>query len=297
MAWKQLQLRVEPHEVNAIRNALFARGAASVVLRDDAGNPAFEPESGGASWPFAQLSVLFDLRADQQLIAAELCAHWPALAGSLRWETLDGQSRDLRWLDQYAPIRCGDRLWICPSFHPPPEPHAVNLRMDPGRAFGSRPHTTTLLCLEWLERSDLRGASVVDYGCGSGILGIAALLLGAEKAIAVDNDPQALRATRENLALNQLDDERLLACLPEDLPRRTSADVVLANILAEPLMSLAPSIGNLVKAGGRLCLSGMTTAQIESVRSCYSAFMFDEPSWSEGWALVRWARLTARKRT
>lgn len=294
MAWKQLQLRVAPHEVQAVRNALLARGAASVVLRDHDGNPALELESGGSPWPFAQLNVLFDPQADQRSIVAELRAHWPALGKDVRWETLDEQSSDLGWLDQYAPIRCGDRLWICPSFHPPPEPYAVNLRMDPGRAFGSRPHTTTLLCLEWLERIDLRGVSVVDYGCGSGILGIAALLLGAEKVIAVDNDPQALRATRENLALNRLGDERLFACLPEDAPR-TPADVVLANILAEPLMSLAPLLGDLVKAGGRLCLSGMTTAQVDPVRSCYSSFAFDAPSSREGWALIHWARLTACK--
>lgn len=135
---------------------------------------------------------------------------------------------------------------------------------------------------------ELSGATVVDYGCGSGILGIAALLLGAAKVVAVDNDPQALQATRDNFARNRLADERLLACLPDAMPQDVQAEIVLANILAEP-------IGSMVKPGGRLCLSGMTDTQFQGVIAAYPGFVFDTPVSREGWPYMRWMRLTAIK--
>lgn len=209
-------------------------------------------------------------------------------------EILDPSSKQ-PWMDQYPPIQCGKRLWICPTWQSPPKPEAVNLRLDPGLAFGSGSHPTTFLCLQWLDSMELQGATVVDYGCGSGILGIAALLLGAEKIVAVDNDPQALQATGDNLRRNQLGEQRLNACLPDALPQQIHAEVVIANILAQPLIELSPVIGAMVKPGGRLCLSGMTTTQVDSVMAAYPGFIFDPPASMEGWALVRWARLTATK--
>lgn len=167
--------------------------------------------------------------------------------------------------------------------------------LDPGLAFGSGSHPTTFLCLQWLDDIELSGATVVDYGCGSGILGIAALLLGAAKVVAVDNDPQALQATRDNFARNRLADERLLACLPDAVPQDVQAEIVLANILAQPLVNLAPAIGSMVKPGGRLCLSGMTDTQFQGVVAAYPGFVFDTPVSREGWPYMRWMRLTAIK--
>jgi len=160
-------------------------------------------------------------------------------------------------------------LWICPSWAEPPDPNGIILALDPGLAFGTGTHPTTALCLEWLDSQPLQNCVVIDYGCGSGILGIAALLLGARRVIAVDNDPQALLATRDNAERNRIAPEQLITYLPEQLPPDCRAEVVVANILAGPLQSLAPLLTNLTLPGGRLALSGILAEQAEAVATAY----------------------------
>ena len=172
-------------------------------------------------------------------------------------------------MDSYHPIQCGERLWICPSWREPVDPNAVNLLLDPGLAFGTGTHPTTWLCMQWLDQQDLRGLTVIDYGCGSGILGIAALLLGADKVIAVDNDPQALLATRDNARRNNIDDARIECFLPQNIPAGLRGDMVVANILADPLTSLAPNLAATLDAGAAICLSGILQSQADELMACY----------------------------
>lgn len=188
-------------------------------------------------------------------------------------------------------MKCGERLWICPSWIEPPDANGINLSLDPGLAFGTGSHPTTHLCLRWLDKQDLAGQTVIDYGCGSGILGIAALLLGAEKVIAVDNDPQALLATRDNAERNNIAAERISTYLPEELPADTVGQTMLANILAAPLIELAPKLTALTASNGLICLSGLLEHQITAVSQPYLGnFAFDDPAIE-----TEWAQLAARK--
>jgi ribosomal protein L11 methyltransferase len=177
-----------------------------------------------------------------------------------------------------------------PSWHQAPEPEAVNLLLDPGLAFGTGTHPTTALCLEWLDGQDLHDCSVLDFGCGSGILAIAALLLGAPQAVGTDIDPQALEASRDNATRNGIEAARFPLYLPADLPPQ-QADVVVANILAGPLVALAPQLTSLVKHGGRLALSGILAEQADEVRDAYStAFDLDPTALKDGWVRISGVR-------
>lgn len=193
-------------------------------------------------------------------------------------------------MDNFHPMRFGQRLWIVPSWHAAPEPDAVNLLLDPGLAFGTGTHPTSALCLEWLDAQPLDGMQVLDFGCGSGILAIAALLLGAEHAVGTDIDVQALEASRDNAGRNGIDPARFPLYLPEQLPQG-QADVVVANILAGPLVALAPRIIERVKPGGRLALSGILLEQAEEVRAAYtSQFDLDPTAEKDGWVRITGVR-------
>ena len=193
-------------------------------------------------------------------------------------------------MDNFKPMRFGQRLWIVPSWHEAPEPDAVNLLLDPGLAFGTGTHPTTALCLEWLDGQQLQDLQVIDFGCGSGILAIGALLLGAERVVGTDIDPQALEASRDNAQRNGLADARLPLYLPEDMPSEP-ADVLVANILAGPLVSLAPQLTALVKPGGRIALSGILAEQRDEILTAYdSAFLLDPVAEQDGWIRVSGVR-------
>lgn len=291
MPWLQVHLETSRDRTEQVEDALLECGAVSVTLTDNADNPILEPGVGETPlWETVKITALFELPADQQLISADFLALLPDYQpGDLHWETLQDQLWERAWMEHFEPIQCGERLWICPSWQDPPDPQAVNLRLDPGLAFGSGTHPTTFLCLQWLDGIDLSGKTVIDYGCGSGILGIAALLLGAERVIAVDNDPQALLATIDNLERNGLPAERLSVYLPEDAPV-LSADILLANILAGPLISLAGKLTDLTNQGGMICLSGLTSEQADEVMAAYPRFTFSPPAQRENWV-----RLTATK--
>jgi ribosomal protein L11 methyltransferase len=291
MAWLQVHLSSERATIEAVEDALLHCGAVSVTLEDSADNPILEPGVGETPlWDTVKVTGLFELPADQVLLSAHFLALQPDFsAADLHWESVEDQAWERAWMDHFEPIQCGQRLWICPSWREPPDPTAVNLRLDPGLAFGSGTHPTTFLCLQWLDGIDLSGKTVIDYGCGSGILGIAALLLGAARVIAVDNDPQALIATLDNLERNDLDASRLAAYLPDEAPT-TCADILVANILASPLISLAPRLAALTADSGQLCLSGLTREQAPQVMAAYPGFAFDPVA-----AQDEWVRLTARK--
>ena len=189
-------------------------------------------------------------------------------------------------MDNFHPMRFGERLWIVPSWHAAPEPDAVNLLLDPGLAFGTGTHPTTSLCLQWLDAQQLQGKTLIDFGCGSGILAIAGLLLGAEHAVGTDIDIQALEASRDNAQRNQVADDRFDLYLPEQMPD-TPADVLVANILAGPLVSLAPRLASLVKPGGLLALSGILAEQTDEILQAYrDDFELDPVANQEGWIRV-----------
>lgn len=287
MPWLQVRLAITPEQAETYEDALLGVGAVSVTFMDAEDQPIFEPDLGTTPlWSNTHLLALFEADTDP----ANLFAHLQLLTGGElpehQIEQIEDQDWERSWMDNFQPMRFGRRLWIVPSWHAAPEPEAVNLLLDPGLAFGTGTHPTTALCLEWLDGQDLTGCNVIDFGCGSGILAIAALLLGAPQAIGADIDPQALDASRDNASRNGIDPARFPVHLPADLPQQP-AEVVVANILAGPLVSLAPQITGLVKAGGRLALSGILAEQAEEVRAAYEgAFELDPTAINDGWVRI-----------
>lgn len=291
MPWLQLKLTTARKQTEALEDALLNNGACSVTLEDNADQPILEPGLGETPlWDEVKLTGLFeadiDIRATTQAIEQSYAAPLPSHV----WEQLEDKDWEREWMANYHPIRCGERLWICPSWCEPPEPDKVNILLDPGLAFGTGTHPTTFLCMQWLDQLDVNAAQVIDYGCGSGILGIAALKLGAKHAVGVDIDPQALIATADNAARNDLADNAMPVYLPGDAPAQ-AADIVLANILAGPLAELAPTLTELTRPGGRLCLSGILATQAQAVMDAYREhFEFDPIAQKD-----EWVRITGRK--
>jgi ribosomal protein L11 methyltransferase len=291
MPWLQLKMISPRKLVESLEDSLLASGAASVTLQDNADQPIFEPGLGETPlWDNVCITGLFDAEIDTQKVISIASKKFGATLPEFRWELLEDKDWEREWMKNYHAIRCGERLWICPSWQQPPEPEKVNLMLDPGLAFGTGTHPTTFMCLEWIDAQVLQGMNVVDYGCGSGILGIATLLLGAKRVIGVDIDPQALLATTENAKRNNLLAQAMPVYLPADCPKE-QADLVLANILAGPLADLAPALSAMTKIGGKICLSGILSLQAEVVKLAYSRwFDFDPISRND-----EWVRLTATK--
>ncbi|MBB3167294.1 50S ribosomal protein L11 methyltransferase [Simiduia aestuariiviva] len=290
MPWLQLIIHTDRRHADAIDDALLEVGAVSVTLQDDADQPILEPALGETPlWDATRITGLFDADIDTAAVSLELLAQLPEPPTDLKWEQLEDKDWEREWMASFKPICCGERLWICPSWQAPPQADAVNLMLDPGLAFGTGTHPTTFLCLQWLDQQALEQKHLVDFGCGSGILGIAALLLGARQVIGVDIDPQALLATRDNATRNGLPTDAMPVYLPADAPT-PQADIVLANILAGPLVELAEVLSAQVVAGGKLCLSGILATQAETVMAAYPAFAFDPVAQKE-----EWVRLTATK--
>lgn len=291
MPWLQIRLAITPDQAAPLEDQLLELGAVSVTFMDAEDQPIFEPDLGTTPlWTNTHLLALFEADTD----ADALLAHLQLLRGGVlpahQVEHIEDQDWERSWMDNFQPMRFGRRLWIVPSWHEAPQPEAVNLLLDPGLAFGTGTHPTTALCLEWLDGQELAGCRVLDFGCGSGILGIAALLLGAASALGTDIDPQALEASRDNAARNGLPATAFPVYLPEHLPQE-AVDVVVANILAGPLVQLAPTITALVKPGGRLALSGILAEQAEEVRAAYAgAFDLDPTAVKDGWVRISGTR-------
>jgi ribosomal protein L11 methyltransferase len=292
MPWLQLKIVTPRKYVNSLEDSLLASGAASVTLEDNADQPILEPGLGETPlWDNVKMTGLFDASINTANTTALAERRFGNKLPEHKWEQLEDKDWEREWMSNYHAIECGDRLWICPSWQEPPEPSKVNLMLDPGLAFGTGTHPTTFMCMQWINDQDFTDQLIVDYGCGSGILGIATLLLGAKKVLGIDIDPQALIATKENAKRNGLPEDAMPVFLPGDFPN-AQADVMLANILAGPLAELAPALNALTKVGGKLCLSGILQHQAESVMAAYIEwFDFDPITHQE-----EWVRLTAIKR-
>ncbi|WP_274369657.1 50S ribosomal protein L11 methyltransferase [Morganella morganii] len=293
MPWIQIRLNSTGADAEVIGDELTETGAVSVTFQDSHDTPIFEPLPGETRlWGDTDVIGLYDAETDMKSVVAQLQQH-PLLGEHFvhKIEQIEDKDWEREWMDNFHPMRFGQRLWICPSWREIPDPDAVNVMLDPGLAFGTGTHPTTSLCLEWLDGLDLNGKTVIDFGCGSGILAIAALKLGAKEAIGIDIDPQAIQASRDNAERNGVSD-KLTLYLSDKKPQTLSADVVVANILAGPLRELAPVIGALPLAGGLLGLSGVLATQAEGVAEAYrDAFEIDEIAEKE-----EWCRITATKR-
>lgn len=292
MPWLQVRLAISPEQAETYEDALLEVGAVSVTFMDAEDQPIFEPELNTTPlWSHTHLLALFEADTDAERVLAHLRLLTDAELPEHMSEVIEDQDWERSWMDNFQPMRFGQRLWIVPSWHAAPEPEAVNLLLDPGLAFGTGTHPTTALCLEWLDGQDLNGCDLLDFGCGSGILAIAALLLGAKQAVGTDIDVQALEASRDNAGRNNIAPERFELYLPEDMPPQ-QADVLVANILAGPLVALAPQLATLVKTGGRLALSGILAEQGEEVAAAYAdTFELDPIANRDGWV-----RITGRRR-
>ncbi len=294
MAWIQIRLNATNDTAETISDALMELGAASVTFVDAQDTPVFEPLPGETRlWGDTDVIGLFDAVTEMAPVIDALKA-MPELANQMTYkvEALEDKDWEREWMDNFHPMQFGRRLWICPSWREAPEPDAVNVMLDPGLAFGTGTHPTTALCLTWLDGLDLTGKSVVDFGCGSGILAIAAIKLGAQTVVGLDIDPQALTASADNAQRNGVE-EKLTVYLPKNQPADLQADVVVANILAGPLRELAPVISSLVKPGGQLALSGLLVEQAEELRAIYGQWFDLNPTAIEG----DWCRLDGTKRT
>jgi ribosomal protein L11 methyltransferase len=272
--WQELHFTARKDQIEPLEGWLFARGALSVTLEDEADQPLLEPGPGETPlWDAVRLTALFagheDLTPLLGEVPPELCTQAPSVAvpvADREWTRV--------WEDQFHPLQMGERLWICPSWTPPPDPDAVNILLDPGLAFGTGTHPTTAMCLRALDADLPPGKRVVDYGCGSGILGIAAARLGAAAVLGVDNDPQAMTASRDNARRNEVPDTTFPVVLPQDnlvATWQASANWVVANILAGPLVALAPVLTSLMVPGGRLLLAGLLVEQAEAVIEAYAS--------------------------
>jgi ribosomal protein L11 methyltransferase len=298
MPFLQLTLPIGAADPEPFEEALLEAGAVSITLEDAGDDPVLEPAPGTTPlWPTVKIKALFEATEDRDEVSRHLKSvelDWPVL----QFEVIEDRPWEREWLKDFKPMRFGQRLWVCPAGQRPSsasEPPAssvqpVFLDLDPGLAFGTGTHPTTRLCLEWLDGAQLNEVDVIDYGCGSGILAVAALKLGAKSALAVDIDDQALTATVENAARNKVQN-RLQVHPVRSMPMQP-VQVLLANILAEPLLQLTEQLASLVLPQGSIVLSGLLESQAAEVASRYEPWFHIAPVFlCDGWA-----RLDGRRR-
>lgn len=293
MPWIQLKLNATAATAEHLGDILSDSGALSVTFLDAKDNPVFEPLPGETRlWGETDIVALYEGEQDMTAVLDFLRSQ-PELGSDFahKIEPLEDRDWVREWMDNFQPMKFGRRLWICPSWCDVPDPSAVNVMLDPGLAFGTGTHPTTALCLEWLDGLDLAGKTVVDFGCGSGILAIAALKLGAKRVIGIDIDPQAIIASKENARRNGVED-LIELYLPQDQPEDILGDVLVANILAGPLEQLAPAMQGLVKTGGPLALSGLLPSQATRLFEVYSQWFEMAPATEQD----EWIRLNGIKR-
>jgi ribosomal protein L11 methyltransferase len=290
MSWLQLIADTRRADIERLEEALLSNGAVSVTLQEhipqgQTEQPILEPSLGETPlWDNSRIIGLFESDCDTGVITENLQQQLGKNLPSMKWEQLEDKDWEREWMDNYHPIQCGDTLWICPSWQSPPDPNATNILLDPGLAFGTGTHPTTFLCMQWLGEQKLHGKTAIDYGCGSGILGIAALLLGAKEVCGVDIDPQALIATKDNATRNGLHTNQFPVYLPKEAPTLAQVDLVIANILAGPLVELAETLLKHLNIGGQICLSGILAEQANAVRQAYShRIQFEPIAQKEGW--------------
>ena len=295
MAWLQLRCDTDAASAEALTDALMEAGALSAGIEDaDAGTPEETPQFGepgmdiAAAWDHSRIAALFEADADAGAVLAACCAGLGLPTPAFTLETVEEQNWVQLTQSQFDPIRVSDKLWIVPSWHETPAPDAINLILDPGMAFGTGSHPTTRLCLEWLERYVTADCSLLDYGCGSGILAIAAARLGANPVTGVDIDPQAVDAAKANAERNGVSAHFADSREPID----GQFDILIANILANPLKALAPALAAHVRPGGWLALSGILVEQEEELMNIYSPwFAMAVADRREGWVCLEGRRI------
>ena len=285
--WRVLRLAVPAAQADVVEQVMEDQGALSITMTDALDNPLFEPPPGARPlWPLVQIEAIFGQDDDSDLTRAScqnaLGYYLGDAAPTIAIENLEDRDWTRLWMDSFQPMRFGRRLWIVPSWHPCPEPDHVNLRIDPGLAFGTGTHPTTSLCLQWLDAQPSMPDSCLDYGCGSGVLAIAALLLGCKQAQGTDIDPQAVTATLDNAQRNDLS-ARMQACLVEDFSPSATYPLVMANILSGPLIELSPVLNQHLAHQGTLVLSGLLAEQAQDVMDAYPDVRFDPPVELDGW--------------
>ncbi|MCP4126369.1 MAG: 50S ribosomal protein L11 methyltransferase [Gammaproteobacteria bacterium] len=291
MAWIQIHLTTGRPSVPLVELLLESLGALSITMEDAADEPMLEPALGTTPfWHQTRVTGLFPEHSDPEQLSREIRNGLPPTSPfALEVEHLAEQVWERVWMDDFHPMCFGRRLWIAPEGQPPKDPDAITVQLDPGLAFGTGTHPTTALCLNWLDRTEIAGTSIIDFGCGSGILSIAALLLGASRVTAIDHDPQALQATADNAAKNRVGDNLII--LDSDQPLTTSADITLANILAATLIELEPLLAIHTKSGGQIILSGILEEQSDAVISAFTGnFQIASPTTREGWVLLHGLR-------
>ncbi len=293
MSWWQLSIQCKQDELENTEDSLLELGALSLTLGDSNDEPIYEPMPGDTPvWPNTTITGLFEQTRTIEELYDELVKKLPAhQLSSIRKHTLEDQVWERTFLDQFKPMKFGDNLWICPSWLEPPVATACNIILDPGIAFGTGTHPTTALCLEFLDQHPPKNKSVLDFGCGSGILAIAAFKLGATKVSSIDIDPQALTATASNAQRNAIEPKQLGISLPEDM-NPEPVEYLLANILSGPLVELEPQLAALTVTGAQLVLSGILPSQANSVVEAYEKhFQLDDVKTINNWCRITGVRL------
>ena len=294
--WQELRFSTTPDQLEHLESWLFEQGALAVTLEDNADEPLLEPGPGETPlWQNIKLVALFEMGINLSPILASVPQQWVTASANAA-DFVPDQDWERAWMENFEPLKMGKRLWICPSWCEPPDPHAVNINLDPGLAFGTGTHPTTAMCLGELDATIQPGVNLIDYGCGSGILAIAGLKLGATKAFAVDNDPQAVTATWDNAQRNAITQDQLdvfLVSQADTQGRLQPVDLVIANILAGPLEALAPTLIDLMNPGGRLILAGLLSEQAAALIEAYKPWVaLSAVQELEGWTLLAGPKLS-----
>ena len=299
MTLTALILELEAEEVDRLSDALLEVGVLSVMCESantyerahagtGAGAPRIDTLDESLAWPRVTLTALCESQYDPNELLARACDATGIAVPPHELRCIPEEDWVAKSREQFGPIRVSARLWVVPTWHAPPESQAINLVLDPGLAFGTGSHPSTRLCLQWLERAVTGGETVLDYGCGSGILAIAAMKLGAHRTVGVDIDPDALAVARANASRNGVAAE----FLDSSTPLAFTADIVVANILANPLMLLAPLLASLCTQGGQIALSGILSGQTREVEASYAPWItFAPPMEADGWVCLSGVRL------
>ena len=292
MAWWQISIQCTDDELGQTEGILLSLGAVCITMCDAQDSPIYEPTPGESPvWPHMTMTGMFQQNRQGEDLYEELLEILPDhQSATARRSVLEDQNWERVHLQQFRPIRCAHNLWIVPSWLQPPDPEAIIIRLDPGLAFGTGSHPTTALCLAWMAHNNFNNQSVIDYGCGSGILSIAACKLGANRVFGVDIDPQAIDASLENARRNGINQDLLRVSLVSDL-NVDKVDLLIANILSGTLVELAPKFANMIKPGAKILLSGILKTQVNDIKCAYqSCFNLDPISTREDWVMISGTR-------
>jgi ribosomal protein L11 methyltransferase len=293
MSWLQISINTDKSSCELVENVLLNSGACSVTYKDAADEPILEPAPGETPvWKNTIVTGLFEQPEINEALVTQIETSLGECEHTLTLEILEDQNWERAWMDHYHPMQFGKRLWVCPWHIDPPEPDAVNLRLDPGLAFGTGTHPTTSLCLAWLDQNIQQQKTLLDFGCGSGILAIAALLLGVSHAEGVDIDPQAIDASLANAKANHVDERlQLFTAAQQNKQDFKQYEIVVANILSGPLVELAPTLAQHTQNNGDIVLSGILKEQADEVLNAYSPFFtMNAPVVQDDWVLLHGCR-------